>query len=130
MSINDGRVVSNFIVQALKGEDLTIYGDGSQTRSFCYVDDLVDGLIKLMSSKETGPINLGNPNEFSILDLAKNIIQITNSKSNIITKDLPMDDPKLRRPDITLAKNKLNWEPKIELRQGLLKTIEYFDKLI
>ncbi len=130
MSINDGRVVSNFIVQALKGEDLTIYGDGSQTRSFCYVDDLVDGLIKLMSSKETGPINLGNPNEFSILDLAKNIIQITNSKSNIITKDLPMDDPKLRRPDITLAKNKLNWEPKIELIEGLLKTIEYFDKLI
>ena len=130
MSINDGRVVSNFIVQALKGEDLTIYGDGSQTRSFCYVDDLVDGLIKLMSSKETGPINLGNPNEFSVLDLAKNIIQITNSKSNIINKDLPMDDPKLRRPDITLAKNKLNWEPKIELREGLLKTIEYFDKLI
>ena len=130
MSINDGRVVSNFIVQALKGEDLTIYGDGSQTRSFCYVDDLVDGLIKLMSSKETGPINLGNPNEFSILDLARNIIQITNSKSNIITKDLPMDDPKLRRPDITLAKNKLNWEPKIELIEGLLKTIEYFDKLI
>ena len=130
MSIDDGRVVSNFIVQALKGNDITIYGEGNQTRSFCYVDDLVSGLIKLMKSNEIGPINLGNPNEFSILDLAKNIKYLTDSKSKIIYKDLPQDDPRLRRPDITLAEKRLNWEPNIDINDGLIKTIEYFKKII
>ena len=130
MSIDDGRVVSNFIVQALKGNDITIYGEGNQTRSFCYVDDLVSGLIKLMKSNEKGPINLGNPNEFSILDLAKNIKYLTDSKSKIIYKDLPQDDPRLRRPDITLAEKRLNWEPNIDINDGLIKTIEYFKKII
>ncbi len=131
MHPNDGRVVSNFIVQALKGEDITIYGDGSQTRSFCYVDDLVDGLIKLMNSSDefTGPVNLGNPVETSILELAQKVIKLTDSKSKIVSKSLPVDDPKQRQPNITLAKEKLNWEQKVSLEDGLIKTIEYFKKL-
>ena len=130
MAINDGRVVSNFIIQALQNKDITIYGDGSQTRSFCYVDDLVDGLIKMMNSNEIGPINLGNPDEFTILELAQKIIELTNSKSKLIFKTLPQDDPKQRQPDITLAKQKLNWQPKIKLQDGLIKTIEYFKGVI
>ncbi len=128
MHPNDGRVVSNFIMQALRGEPITLYGDGSQTRSFCYVQDLVDGLIKLMHSGEeiTGPINLGNPNEFTIKQLAELIIEITNSKSTLEYKPLPTDDPLQRQPDISLAKNTLEWEPRIQLRQGLKMTIEYF----
>lgn len=124
----DGRVVSNFIMQALTGKDITIYGDGSQTRSFCYVDDLIGGLIKLMNSPDdfTGPINLGNPNEFSILDLAKSVVELTGSKSNIVFKPLPQDDPKQRCPDISLAKNLLSWEPEVVLVDGLKQTIEYF----
>ena len=125
---DDGRVVSNFIVQALKGEDITVYGDGSQTRSFCYVDDMIDGLIRLMNSPDdfTGPVNLGNPVEFTILLLAGKIIELTNSKSKIIFKELPSDDPKQRQPDITLAKENLNWRPTIHLEDGLKKTINYF----
>ena len=132
MHPNDGRVVSNFIVQALKGEQITIYGDGSQTRSFCYVDDLIEGFIKLMNSidKITGPINLGNPNEFTILELAKLIVEKTNSGSKIIFKDLPEDDPKQRKPSINNAKKLLEWEPKVNLSEGLIKTIEYFEKII
>jgi UDP-glucuronate decarboxylase len=126
MHPNDGRVVSNFIVQALNNEDITIYGDGTQTRSFCYVDDLVDGFIKMMNSNLTGPINLGNPNEFTILELAKKVISLTNSNSKLIYKDLPQDDPKQRQPDIFLAKKELNWNPNIELNEGLEKTIKYF----
>lgn len=125
---NDGRVVSNFIVQALKGEDITVYGDGSQTRSFCYIDDMVDGIIKMMNSPKgfTGPVNLGNPEEFTILELAEMILKLTKSKSKIVFKPLPQDDPKQRQPDITLAKSRLNWEPKVPLQEGLIKTIEYF----
>ena len=130
MAVNDGRVVSNFIIQALKDEDITIYGDGSQTRSFCYVDDLVDGLIKMMNSNTVGPINLGNPSERTILDFAKLVIKLTNSKSKIINKPLPADDPTRRQPDITLAKKKLDWEPKIDIEEGLAKTIDYFKELI
>ena len=132
MHPSDGRVVSNFIVQAIKGEPLTIYGDGSQTRSFCYVDDLIDGLVKLMDSNDdiTGPINLGNPNEFSMIELANIVIEYTNSKSNIIFNDLPEDDPKQRQPSIQSAKKELDWEPKIELKDGLKKTIEYFRKIL
>ena len=132
MHPNDGRVVSNFIVQALKNEDITVYGDGSQTRSFCYVDDLIEGLYRLMNSRDdfTGPVNIGNPEEFTILELAQKIIELTNSKSNIIFKELPQDDPKQRRPDITLAKTALQWEPKTKLEDGLKKTIKYFDKLL
>jgi UDP-glucuronate decarboxylase len=126
MHPNDGRVVSNFIVQALNDENITIYGDGSQTRSFCYVDDLVDGFIKMMNSSLTGPINLGNPNEFTILELAKKVISLTNSNSKLIYKKLPQDDPKQRQPDISLAKKELNWNPTIELNEGLEKTIKYF----
>jgi len=128
---NDGRVISNFIVQALKGEDITVYGDGSQTRSFCYVDEMIDGLIKLMNSPEdfTGPVNLGNPVEFSILQIAEKIIELTNSKSKIIFKELPSDDPRQRQPDITLARKVLNWEPTIHLEDGLQKTIKYFREL-
>jgi UDP-glucuronate decarboxylase len=129
----DGRVVSNFIVQALQGKDITIFGDGLQTRSFQYVDDLVEGMIRMMGSEPSflGPVNLGNPNEFSMLELAKAIIELTGSKSKIIHMDLPQDDPKQRQPDITLAKEKLNgWEPKIQLREGLITTISYFDKLL
>jgi len=128
---NDGRVVSNFIVQALNGEDLTIYGDGSQTRSFCYVDDLIEGFVRMMNQdKIIGPVNIGNPGEFTMLELAKEVLDLTGSKSKIIYKPLPGDDPKMRRPDITLAKQALDWEPTIPLRKGLEKTIVYFDNLL
>ncbi|NWG46697.1 MAG: SDR family oxidoreductase [Alphaproteobacteria bacterium] len=132
MHPNDGRVVSNFIVQALKGEPITIYGDGSQTRSFCYVDDLVDGLMRLMDSpaEVTGPINIGNPGEFTIRALAEEIITLTGSRSPIVQKPLPADDPKQRRPDITRARELLGWEPKVKLTEGLKKTIAYFDALL
>lgn len=132
MHPNDGRVVSNFIVQALKNQPITIYGDGSQTRSFCYVDDLIDGLIRLMNSKEelTGPINLGNPTEFTILELARKIIDITGSKTRIIHKELPQDDPRQRQPDIALAQRELSWKPKVPLMEGLTKTIDYFEHLL
>ncbi|ARV07563.1 NAD-dependent dehydratase [Polaribacter sp. SA4-10] len=133
MDINDGRVVSNFIVQSLKGKDITIYGDGTQTRSFQYVNDLIEGMIRMMNSEDSflGPVNIGNPNEFSMLELAKTIIKLTNSKSKVIFKPLPMDDPKQRQPNIDLAKKRLNgWEPKIELEEGLSKTIEYFKSII
>ena len=126
MAINDGRVVSNFIVQALKNEPITVYGDGSQTRAFCYVDDLVDGLIKLMNSDYGLPVNLGNPGEYTILDFTKLIIELTNSKSEIVFKELPQDDPVQREPNITLAKEKLNWQPSVPVREGIKKTIEYF----
>jgi UDP-glucuronate decarboxylase len=128
----DGRVVSNFIVQALRGESITVYGDGSQTRSFCYVDDLIDGFIRLMESDAsvTGPVNLGNPGEFTMIELAKKVIAITGSSSQIAFQDLPQDDPRQRRPDIALAKERLNWEPSIALDQGLGWTIEYFQKLL
>ena len=132
MAKNDGRVVSNFIIQALKGEDITIYGDGSQTRSFCYVSDLVEGMIRMMNNPQgfIGPVNLGNPNERTILDFAKLIIELTDSKSKIVYKPLPGDDPTQRKPDISLAKKELNWEPKVDIKEGLTKTIEYFDKKI
>ncbi|OGW24281.1 MAG: NAD-dependent dehydratase [Nitrospirae bacterium GWB2_47_37] len=132
MHPNDGRVVSNFIVQALKGEDITVYGNGSQTRSFCYVDDMVAGLIKLMNSPDnfTGPVNLGNPAEFTILELAQKVVDLAGSKSNIIFKSLPDDDPKQRQPDITVAKKELGWEHTIKLEEGLIKTIEYFKMII
>jgi UDP-glucuronate decarboxylase len=128
---NDGRVVSNFIVQALEGRDITIYGDGSQTRSFCYVDDLVDGLIRLMNSERsvTGPINLGNPGEFSIRELAEKVVKITGSASKIVYQPLPSDDPTQRQPDITQARSVLGWAPKVPLDQGLPLAIEYFRKL-
>ena len=126
MQRQDGRVVSNFIVQALKNAPLTIYGDGSQTRSFCYVDDLIEGLILLMQSSITGPVNLGNPAEFTIKELALRIIEITGSSSRLVFEPLPSDDPKQRKPDIALAKGALNWQPKIELDEGLAKTIAYF----
>ena len=128
---NDGRVVSNFIVQALRGQDITVYGEGNQTRSFCYVDDLVDGFVAMMGTKNfTGPVNLGNDGEFTILELAEKIIQITGSKSKIIHKPLPSDDPTQRKPDLTLAKEKLGYNPKVKLDDGLKKTIPYFEKLI
>ena len=132
MQPDDGRVISNFVVQSLKNKDITIYGDGGQTRSFCYVDDLVEGIIKMMNSREdfVGPVNLGNPKEFSILELAKKIIKLTNSKSKIIYKPLPEDDPKKRQPNIELANKELNWKPKIELHEGLKKTINYFARLL
>ncbi|HDQ16003.1 MAG TPA: SDR family oxidoreductase, partial [Bacteroidetes bacterium] len=132
MHPNDGRVVSNFIVQALQNQNITIYGDGTQTRSFQYVDDLLDGLVKMMNSPDefTGPVNLGNPDEFQILELAQKVIEMTNSKSKIVFLPLPQDDPLQRKPVITLAKEKLNWEPKVKLEEGLIKTIEYFDKLL
>jgi UDP-glucuronate decarboxylase len=132
MHPNDGRVVSNFIVQALENRAITIYGDGQQTRSFCYVDDLVDGLVKLMNADEslTGPINLGNPHEFTILELAQKVIDLTGSSSKIVQKALPQDDPKQRKPDISQAKNKLGWKPTIELEEGLKKTVAYFDALL
>ena len=130
MAQNDGRVVSNFILQALKNEDITIYGDGSQTRSFCYVDDLVEGLIKMMNSKLTGPVNLGNPSERTVLDFAKLVIKMTNSNSKIVNKPLPSDDPIKRRPDISLAKRELDWQPTVDIADGLNKTIEYFKKLV
>ncbi len=132
MHPQDGRVVSNFIMQALRGEDITIYGDGQQTRSFCYVSDLIEGWIRLMATDDNiiGPINIGNPGEFSMIELAENVIELTGSNSKLIFEDLPADDPKQRKPDITLAKEKLGWEPKILLREGLVKTIEYFDGLL
>lgn len=132
MHPNDGRVVSNFIVQALKGEDITIYGDGSQTRSFCYVSDLVDGFVRLMNSPKevTGPVNLGNPGEFTMLELAEKVLKLVSSKSKLAFKTLPQDDPKQRKPDITVAKNTLNWEPKVCLEDGLKETIAYFKKLL
>ncbi len=127
MAINDGRVVSNFIVQALRGEPLTIHGDGSQTRSFCYVSDLIEALLKIMDTENlTGPVNLGNPDEFTILELAEKIIRLTKSRSKIVHKPLPSDDPAKRCPEISLAREKLSWEPKIRLEEGLLKTIAYF----
>lgn len=132
MHPNDGRVVSNFIVQALQNQDITIYGDGSQTRSFCYVDDLVEGMVRMMNNDGgfIGPVNLGNPSERTILEFAELIIKLTNSNSKIINKPLPKDDPTRRKPDITLAKEKLDWEPKVDIKEGLLKTIEYFEKKI
>ena len=126
MALNDGRVMSNFIVQALKGEDITIYGEGSQTRSFCYVSDLADGMIKMMNSDLTGPVNLGNPNEITIKTLAQRIIEKLNSKSKLIFMNLPEDDPKQRCPDISLAKSKLNWEPKVSLDEGLNYISDFF----
>ena len=125
---NDGRVVSNFVLQALNNEDITIYGDGKQTRSFQYIDDLIEGMIRMMETEDdfTGPVNLGNPNEFSIQELAKKIIAMTGSSSKIVFKSLPNDDPKQRQPDITLARKKLGWEPTIELEDGLSRMIEYF----
>ncbi|HNW69941.1 MAG TPA: SDR family oxidoreductase [Bacteroidales bacterium] len=130
MHPNDGRVVSNFIIQALKNQDITIYGDGQQTRSFCYVDDLIEGMIRMMKTPDDfiGPVNVGNPFEFSILELAQLVIELTNSKSKIIFQPLPSDDPLQRKPNIELAKSTLGWEPKIQLREGLIKTIEYFKK--
>ena len=132
MSPEDGRVVSNFIVQALKNNDITIYGDGTQTRSFCYVDDLVEGLVRLMNNSDStqSPINLGNPNEISVLELAQKIISMTNSNSKVIQLPLPQDDPKQRRPDIDKAKKILGWQPTIDLENGLIKTIEYFRDII
>ncbi|OQY52233.1 MAG: SDR family NAD-dependent epimerase/dehydratase [Candidatus Parabeggiatoa sp. nov. 2] len=132
MHPNDGRVVSNFIVQALNNEPITVYGDGSQTRSFCYVDDLIEGFIALMDSSDelTGPVNLGNPNEFTILELAEKVIDLTGSTSQIVFKPLPLDDPKQRQPDIKLAQEKLGWQPKVPLEEGLKDTVAYFDKLL
>lgn len=132
MHPNDGRVVSNFIVQALTNQDITVFGDGSQTRSFCYVDDMVEGLVRMMKAPDDfiGPVNLGNPMEFSILELAQKIIGITQSKSKIVFNPLPQDDPLQRRPDIGLAKEKLQWQPRIELNEGLEKTVEYFNKIL
>ena len=131
MHPNDGRVVSNFILQALRNDPITVFGDGSQSRSFCYVDDLIEGLIKLMNTLDDfiGPINLGNPSEISMLELAEKILKITHSKSKVVFKPLPQDDPVRRRPDITLAKEKLNWQPKVGLEEGLGRTIEYFKSL-
>ena len=132
MHPNDGRVVSNFIVQALKGEDITIYGQGTQTRSFCYVDDLIEVMVRMMGSEKdfTGPVNIGNPGEFTMLELANMVIRLTGSKSQIIFMPLPQDDPKQRRPDISLAKRELVWEPKIQLEEGLKETIKYFKNKI
>lgn len=127
MAIDDGRVVSNFIVQALRKEPLTVYGDGSQTRSFCYVSDLIDGLIRMMEAEDlTGPVNLGNPQEFTIIELAEKILKLTKSPSRIIHSPLPLDDPERRCPDISLAREKLKWQPKVGLEEGLMRTIEYF----
>ncbi len=132
MHPNDGRVVSNFIMQALQGKDITIYGDGSQTRSFCYVGDLIELMIRFMASADdfTGPMNMGNPGEFTIKELAETVVEMTNSNSKIIYEPLPQDDPKQRRPDISIAKNNLGWEPNIPLREGLVKTIAYFENFV
>jgi UDP-glucuronate decarboxylase len=132
MHPNDGRVVSNFIVQALQCKPITIYGDGSQTRSFCYVDDLIEALLRLMRSPAgfTGPVNLGNPEEFTVLELATTIIELTGSTSEIVTAELPKDDPERRRPDITLARSGLDWSPQVPLAEGIAKTIDYFDDLL
>lgn len=132
MDIGDGRVVSNFIVQALRGEDITIYGEGNQTRSFCYVDDLIEGMVRLMNSRDgfTGPVNIGNPGEFTIKELAEIVIELTGSGSKLVYEPLPSDDPTQRKPLIDLAKKELNWEPHIQLREGLKRTIEYFSKVV
>jgi UDP-glucuronate decarboxylase len=132
MAMNDGRVVSNFVCQALKGEDITIYGDGKQTRSFQYVDDLIEGMIRMMNTSDdfTGPVNIGNPGEFTMLELAEKVIKMTGSKSKIVFKPLPNDDPRQRKPDITLAKEKLGWEPTVPLEQGLVHMIEYFSEVL
>jgi UDP-glucuronate decarboxylase len=132
MHPNDGRVVSNFIMQALQNKDITVYGDGSQTRSFQFVDDLIEGMLKTMNTERsfTGPINIGNPIEFTILELAEKIVQLTGSKSQIIFKSLPSDDPLMRKPEISLAKKKLNWKPTVELEEGLIKTIQYFQRFV
>lgn len=132
MHPNDGRVVSNFIMQALRGEDITIYGDGSQTRSFCYADDLIEGFIRMMNSPKEfiGPVNLGNPNEFTIKELAEKVLELVGGQSKLILKPLPLDDPKQRKPDITLAKKELEWEPSIQLAEGLERTIAYFRKFV
>jgi UDP-glucuronate decarboxylase len=132
MHPNDGRVVSNFIVQALRGEDITIYGDGKQTRSFCYVDDLIEVMMRMMNTPNgvTGPINIGNPTEFTMLELAQTVIHLTKSKSRIVHKELPQDDPRQRRPDISVAKSELQWEPTVELKEGLIATIAYFASLL
>jgi UDP-glucuronate decarboxylase len=132
MHPNDGRVVSNFIVQALRGEDITLYGDGSQTRSFCYVDDLIDGFVRMMASPKdvTGPINMGNPGEFTIRELAETVLKMVGGKSRLVTKPLPQDDPKQRQPDIMLAKSVLGWEPQVRLEAGLQKTITYFREFL
>jgi len=124
--VDDGRVVSNFIIQALRGDPITIYGDGSQTRSFCYVDDMINGLVAMMQSSLTGPVNLGNPGEFTVKELAMMVLRLTQSSSKIVYKDLPQDDPQQRRPNISLARDKLSWEPKVDLETGLKETIEYF----
>jgi UDP-glucuronate decarboxylase len=129
MATDDGRVISNFIVQALRGKDITVYGSGQQTRSFCYVDDLIDGMMKMMEETDEdfiGPLNLGNPGEFTMFELAEKIIKLTGTTSQILQLPLPADDPKQRQPEITKTKKVLNWEPKIDLEQGLIKTIEYF----
>jgi len=126
MDLDDGRVVPNFIMQALKGKPLTVYGSGKQTRSFCYISDMVEGLIKMMDSKELGPINLGNPGEFTILELAEKLVMLTSSKSRLVFRPLPADDPEKRKPDITKAMNLLHWKPKVKLNEGLKKTIDYF----
>ncbi len=132
MHPNDGRVVSNFIVQALRGEDVTIFGDGSQTRSFCYVDDLIDGMLRMMDSEKgfLGPVNLGNPTEFTMLELAEKVLRATGSKSRLVKKALPQDDPRQRKPDIAVATSKLRWEPKVSLDDGLKETIAYFKKIL
>jgi UDP-glucuronate decarboxylase len=132
MSPNDGRVVSNFIVQALQGQPITIFGDGSQTRSFCYADDLIEAFIRIMNTPDdfTGPVNLGNPNEFTIAELAELVIELTGSKSKIDYQSLPSDDPRQRCPDIGMAKKHLDWSPTIELREGLMRTIPYFEKFL
>ncbi len=128
MRLNDGRVVPNFIYQALKGEDLTVYGDGSQTRSFCYVDDLVEGIARLLLSPETGPVNLGNPGEYSILQFAREILEITGSRSRVVYQPLPVDDPQVRKPDIRKAREILGWSPKVDLKEGIRQTIPYFQR--
>jgi UDP-glucuronate decarboxylase len=132
MHPNDGRVVSNFIVQALLGRDITVFGDGLQTRSFCYVDDLVDGLVRMMATSDhvTGPVNLGNPNEFTMLELAEKVIELTGSHSRVVHRPRPQDDPRQRRPDISKAKEELGWKPDTQLKEGLLRTIQYFDRLL
>ena len=132
MHPNDGRVVSNFIVQALQGQDITIYGDGSQTRSFCYVDDLIEAFVRIMATGDefVGPVNIGNPGEFTILELAEKVIEFVGGSNKIVNMPLPMDDPTRRRPDISLAKETLGWEPKIALDEGLRRTIEFFDDLL
>jgi UDP-glucuronate decarboxylase len=132
MNLNDGRVISNFVVQALTGQDITIYGDGSQTRSFCYVDDLIEGFLRMMATPPelTGPINLGNPAEFTIRELGELVIELTGSKSKLVFESLPLDDPRQRQPDIRKAQENLGWTPKIPLREGLVSTIAYFDDLL